>query len=595
MRAPDSLTFGTLAASELWRRGARRVKSGPLYRWRFSSNNAAKIISSPLDLRPGNSELARNYYGGQFTFAGETVETNGSSPFTLEVANTEWMEELHNFRWLRHLRAANSELAKSNAVAHISDWIDLWGTRHQSYPWHSEIVAKRLIAWLSHGQVLFQNRIDSSFRKYLKSTTKQTRYLQYNAQHTRDGYPRLLSYIALAFSGLCIDGSEKILHSASKLLARELARQILPDGGHISRNPIVLLELLADLIPLSQLYQERGYPPSPELISAIDRMTGALKFFKHNNDNLAQFNGVGQTPSELLARVLSFDETSSSAPLSMPHSGYERLQGRKTTVIMDTGRPVNRATATNSMAGTLSFELTSGATRFITNCGVSQIDRSKYIHFARATAAHSTVTVEDTSSSRYAGESRLHQMLPSSLVHAPSNVSSSRQSLDGFNQVTASHNGYEKNFCLIHERELNLSTNGNQLNGIDRLITPPNHKKIDSSYAIRFHLPPQLSASKLSSGYSILIAAPNGDAWTFSCVDAPIGLEESIYFSGPEQPRKTEQIVVYGTSSQHQEIRWTFERRQKASNERNRRSTDTPVETPDLLDALNIKADDKKV
>ncbi len=587
MRAPDSLTIGALAVSELWRRGARHLKSGPLYRWRFASAGLSKISYSPIDLRPGEPELARNYYAGQFTFAGETVETSGSSPFALETSNAEWMEHLHRFQWLRHLHAADNELARSNGTALISDWIDLWGSRYQSRPWRSDILAQRLIAWLSHGPTLFHNLSEASVRKFQKSVTKQTKYLQYNAQHTRDGYPRLISYMALAFAGLCIQNLEKHIHSVGKDLAREISRQILPDGGHISRNPIVLIDLLADLIPLKQLYQDRGYPPPPELLSAIDRMIGAVRFFTHYSKELAQFNGTGQTPSELVARILARDESKIPAPISAPHSCYERLQGGQTTVIVDTGCPINKATASDAMAGTLSFELTSGSIRFITNCGVPEIERSKYVQFSRATAAHSTATIGDTSSSRFAGESWLHKMLPSSLVLAPKVSDFSRQLVDGFNQVNASHNGYESNFGLIHERELNLSKNGVQFNGVDRFVESQSRKSAAVAIAIRFHLPPQLSASLLSSGYSILIAAPNGDAWTFTCVDAPISLEESIYFSGPGHPRKTEQIVVHANSSKHGEIRWTFERRQKSTRSKERNTMAAPIETPDLLDALN--------
>lgn len=591
MRAPDSLTTSALAISELWRRGARHLRSGPLYRWRFASAGHSKIIHTPIDLRPGQPELARNYYAGQFTFAGETVETSGSSPFALETSNTEWMEELHKFQWLRHLHAADNELARSNGAAFISDWIDLWGSRYQSRPWRSDILAQRLIAWLSYGPVMFHNLSEGSTRKFQKAVVKQTRYLQYNAQHTRDGYPRFVSCMALAFSGLCVQTSEKAVHSAGKDLTREIARQILPDGGHISRNPIVLVELLSDLIPLKQLYKDRGYPPPPDLLSAIDRMIGAVQFFKHHNKELAQFNGTGQTPHEVLSRILAFDDAKIPAPTSAPHSGYERLQGGQTTVLVDVGTPINKATASDALAGTLSFELCSGQTRFITNCGVSEIDRSKYVQFSRATAAHSTVTIADTSSSRYAGDSWLHKMLPSSLVLAPKISNTSRRIVDKYNQVTASHDGYEANYGLIHERELNLSKDGMNFNGVDRFSESQSRKSAAVAIAVRFHLPPQLSASLLSSGYAILVAAPNGDAWTFTCIDAPISLEESIYFSGPDHPRKTEQIVVHGNSAKHAEIRWAFERRKKPLKTKERVSGTSSSETPDLLDALKGKTE----
>ena len=40
-----------------------------------------------------------------------------------------------------------------------------------------------------------------------------------------------------------------------KQLVAEIERQILPDGGHISRNPGALIELLLDLLPLRQAFR----------------------------------------------------------------------------------------------------------------------------------------------------------------------------------------------------------------------------------------------------------------------------------------------------------------------------------------------------
>ena len=586
MRAPDSLTTGVLAVSELWRRSARHIKSGPLYRWRFASAGPAIITRSPIDLRPGEPDLARDYYAGVFNFAGETINTSGRSPFSLETTNTEWMDQLHKFQWLRHLHTADNELARSNGAAFISDWIDLWGNRYQSTPWNSEILSPRLIAWLSHGPNLFHNSSQQGIKKFYKSVAQQSRYLQYNAQHTRDGYPRLISYIALVFSSLCVQSSPKLIHTAGKDLSREISRQILPDGGHISRNPRILIDLLADLIPLKVLYQERKHPAPPELLAAIDRMIGAVEFFKHHNKEFAQFNGTGQTTAAVLSQILARNETKVPAPISASHSGYEKLKGGQTTVIIDTGSPTNKATANDAMAGTLSFELASDQTRFITNCGVPEFNRRNYIQFARATAAHSTATIGDTSSSRYAGDSWFHKFLPSALVMPPKKVVSSRETVDGFTQVTASHDGYESSFGIIHERQLLLSNDGARFNGIDRFLSSRSRKRSDAAVAIRFHLPPQLSASLLSSGYSILVASPNGDAWTFSCVDAPINLEESIYFSGPSQPRKSEQIVIHANLTEHSEIRWTLERRAQKKKTLKRGAAVEPGEAPDLLDAL---------
>ena len=73
-------------------------------------------------------------------------------------------------------------------------------------------------------------------------------------------------------------------------------RQILPDGGHISRNPGALIELLVDLLPLRTAFTARNIAPPPALLNAIDRMMPMLRFFRHGDGNFALFNGMGPTP-----------------------------------------------------------------------------------------------------------------------------------------------------------------------------------------------------------------------------------------------------------------------------------------------------------
>ena len=81
--------------------------------------------------------------------------------------------------------------------------------------------------------------------------------------------------------------------------------QILPDGGHISRNPGVIIEVLLDLLPLSQAFTARNVAPPPALINAIDRMMPMLRFFRHGDGSFAMFNGMSSAPSHLLATLLA--------------------------------------------------------------------------------------------------------------------------------------------------------------------------------------------------------------------------------------------------------------------------------------------------
>ena len=169
------------------------------------------------------------------------------------------------------------------------------------------------------------------------------------------------SLIALCYTSLCLANQARHIKTASRRLSDELQRQILPDGGHISRNPGALIELLIDLLPLRQTFAARNIAPPPALLNAIDRMMPMLRFFRHGDGSMALFNGMSGTSSDLLATLLAYDDTHGSPMASMPHAGFQRLDAGAMVVIIDTGAPPPPNVSQEAHAGCLSFELSSGA------------------------------------------------------------------------------------------------------------------------------------------------------------------------------------------------------------------------------------------
>ena len=104
------------------------------------------------------------------------------------------------------------------------------------------------------------------YRRFMRSLTRQVRYLRRTLHEARDGVPRLQAVIALDLRGAVHAGPGAAhLRARRARLIDELERQILPDGGHISRNPGALIELLLDLLPLRQVFTARNVAPPPAL------------------------------------------------------------------------------------------------------------------------------------------------------------------------------------------------------------------------------------------------------------------------------------------------------------------------------------------
>src|SRR5206468_9940327 len=132
--------------------------------------------------------------------------------------------------------------------------------------------------------------------------------------------------------------------------------------------------------------------------------------------------------SDLLATLLAYDDTHGAPMANMPHTGFQRLDAGAMTVIMDTGPPPAASVSRDAHAGCLSFELSSGPSRIVINCGMPTTGRDNWRSFARGTAAHSTLTCHDTSSCQFVELSAMKRFLQGApVVSGPANVESYRE------------------------------------------------------------------------------------------------------------------------------------------------------------------------
>ena len=544
------------------RNAMARASGGSVALSRLWPGRTDRLIIAPHDLRTADATRAAEVYAGRFVFAGKIVTCHGRSVFDLEPPSEDWEVNLLGFGWLRHLRAADTAITRANARSLVDDWISN-PNRKRPIGRRADVLARRVISLLSQAPLVLGDTDGKFYRRYLRGLTREIRFLRYTMLDIPDGVPRLQVLIALCYASLCLANQARHIRTATRKLSDELQRQILPDGGHISRNPGALIELLIDLLPLRQTFAARNIAPPPALLNAIDRMMPMLRFFRHGDGTFALFNGMSGTPSDLLATLLAYDDTHGTPMVNMPHTGYQRLDAGAMTVIMDTGPPPPANVSHDAHAGCLSFELSSGPSRIVINCGMPGTGRDNWRVFARGTPAHSTLTYHGASSCQFVELSAMKRLLQGSpIVSGPANVESFREAVTNGMLLTASHDGYLAKFGLIHQRVLMVSQDGTRLDGEDTLNPAPGAriKGNDSDYALRFHLHPSVKASRLSDARGVMLVLPNRDVWTFEALDDKVELEDSVFLAGNDGPRRTAQIVIKQDSRQASSIRWSFVR-----------------------------------
>jgi uncharacterized heparinase superfamily protein len=518
-----------------------------------------RIAFYPYDALPRRLESADAMMRGRFRFAGETVDAADKSVFDMPAPSRAWEIELHDFAWLPPLSSAGGDAARKLATTLIAQWVRR-NARYSEPAMTPQVMARRLAHIFAHSRFVLTNS-DMMWRsKLFVSLREQVRLLARIAEETPDGLPRLEAAAVLALSGACLEDSPKRLDAGLTRLEEELARQILPDGGHVSRSPEELANAYRLVVMVIDALTAVERPVPQPIRSAHDRMAPMLRFFRHGDGALALFNGGTEGDARMIAALLARDEVRGQPFAHAPHSGYQRMAAARTLVVLDCGKAATGVHANTAHAGCLSFEFSNGPQRIVTNCGAAGVNHPRWDTALRATAAHSTVTLDDTSYAGVMAEGFVRDLIGPRLVGTDFVVETSRRETPQGAVVEAHHEGYVHDFGISHERTLSLSPNGLSLNGADRLVPKSDARRAREGvpFAVRFHVHPDIRMSH-SQGGGIILKLANGEGWRFRCGGGDVAIEESVYL-GAAQVRKCEQLVISGiVKNDPVEIGWIFE------------------------------------
>ena len=520
-----------------WLRDVRRAWA------KMPSLRMGRIPDGPTlpvrDLWPGDAARGARLLKGELEFGGGVLRLKpaqwgdpDSSPVMLTAA--------HGFSWLRDLRALGTDAARGRARALVLDWIGLVASPLSRRP---DVAGARLAAWLGHWD-FFAASADDLFRtRIMGRLIADARALAADLPAEELDARALTALKGLIAAAVALPDQAAFLTRALRFLPQEIARQVLPDGVHAERSPAAQLAALQDLVEIRSLLQAAQAQPPAALGTAIERMAPALRALRHGDGGLALFNGSKEDQAALIELVLAQAGRAGRSPISLTEGGFQRMQAGRTVMLVDCGRPPPPGVDRLAHAGTLSMELSVGRERIIVNCGAAPAGGLQWRDAARATAAHSTLTIADTNSS---------ELKPDGIGRQPERVEAQRQEANGAHWLEASQDGYAKPFGAIHRRRLYLAESGDDIRGEDAI-----ESAAPQPYTLRFHLHPTVNASLQQDGEAVLLRLPSGSGWRLRAEGARMTLEESVYLGGAE-PKRTEQVVLTGYTDGPQQVKWAL-------------------------------------
>ncbi len=527
----------------------RPFYSLPIYRYTLATRTPTALYVGLSDPWPGDAEAGRAITQGVFLLGGKRLRNPAPlwDPIGVDPA---WCAAMNGFDWLRDLRTAGGDAARRSARDLVASWMDHY-EQWDAATWHPPVLGRRLANWLGHYE-FFAASAQVDFRhRLLQHATRQARHLARVLPAGLAGAECIGAIKGLIYAGVCLPGAESCVKRGLALLAEELPRQILPDGGHAERSPARHMAVLRDLIDLRAALRAGEIAVPAGLQSAIVQMTPVLRMFRHGDGGLALFNDSNESESWLVDMVLQRADGPGRPLMSAPLSGFQRIHAGRTLLVVDAGAPPPPGADRHSHAGTSAFEMSVGRERLIVNCGAHP-GGGEWHRVQRATAAHSTLAVGDTNSSEVTLEGDLGRRVET--------VTCRRDESEGDIWLDLSHDGYQSLFDLIHLRRLYLNAAGDDLRGEDRLEGPGS-----ASFALRFHLHPEVQARLAQSGNTVLLRLPKGGGWRLRAKGAEVRLEQSVYLGQEGVIRRSEQIVLAGRCEPGGAVvRWALQRETKA-------------------------------
>lgn len=359
--------------------------------------------------------------------------------------------------------------------------------------------------------------------EWLHSLAVQVRYLRRRLEYHLLGNHLWANAKALVFAGMFFGGREADgwLAKGLRMLRRELAEQVLPDGGHFERSTMYQAIILEDVLDLLNLFRVYGRQAPEDWPDAAYRMRVWLWTMTHPDGRMALFNDAAFGIAPGTAALDAYSDRLGQGcwdwrwhPVTWwGESGYIRCELGEAVLLLDVAPVGPDYIPGHAHADTLNFEFSLFGQRVIVDSGTSTYEKNGERQRQRGTAAHNTVVVDGADSSEVWGGFRVaRRARPFDLT-----VDKNQAAI----KVACSHDGYRRlPGKPVHRRQWLLSEQGLQV--LDR-VDGAFHKA-----EARYHFHPEVRVELAKDGTGKLLLSADQTV-LFRVIKGRSRLESSTY------------------------------------------------------------------
>ena len=454
-------------------------------------------------------------------------------------------KNLNSFFWLFSLDLKSS---KKDTQKIILQWIEE-NNRYNSRNWEVDIVGKRIIAWLSNSKLTYDDSDADYKAKFNNIIKKQINHLINEIEKSKWVNDKMIACSAIILTGLSYKNKDGYLNTGLNILKKLIKFSFNSDGFPKSRD-IKQLNFYLKYSILIREWLKESQSEIPDHINENIYYFGQAYAFTWKNNNVdLLFNGNHETNNNDFDHYLKrfgYNFKSQNSELG----GYAILSNKKNSLIMDIGASPDKKFSSNYQAGALSFEILSNGKKLICNSGYFQNHIHKLNDLSKSSAVHSTLIIDDRSSCKFNNTKNKGSKIIQGLKILKKNITFEKN----YWKIHASHDGYLKQYGIIHEREMEFYPEQIKFVGHDKVISKNGIKNL--KFEIRFHLEPNVKVMKTQDNKSILIDL-NGEGWKFNSDNNIINIDNGLYFGKKNSFSDNQNIFITGmTNDENQTIRW---------------------------------------
>ena len=347
----------------------------------------------------------------EFRFLNVTHPPSGYIPWSSRAFSRLWLYHLNYCDFLNvDLRAPERRFHLRRALDIALDWCRQ-NTTGMEVGWEPYPLSLRIVNWLKFLMRNAERAEALGEGKTLEVLLAGLR-IQALALEARLETHLLANHLmknikALMFAGALLGARESSRWWAKgeSLLQRELAEQILADGGHFERSPMYHAEVLEDLLDIRTLASACGCVVrcALQLSACLAQMAAFLRRILHPDGEIPLFNDSALEIARPAGQLLTLTGDSVEVP-SIAHP--------EVSILDDTGYAVIRAPSSGGClifdcgplgpdyqpghghSDVLSYELSLHGQRVVVDTGVSTYEPCAERRYERSTAAHNTVRID---------------------------------------------------------------------------------------------------------------------------------------------------------------------------------------------------------